>query len=218
MSEALERVRAAAPRLKIFPLASAVVLPGGALPLHIFEPRYREMVAHALASDGVFAMAQPMPGQERAPAPALEDIVCAGVVSHTESLPDGRSNLVLVGVARARIIREWPLDKPYREVEAEVLPDASVEATEETALRQAVWELVARLPPEVGQRIAHVTARAHGGLLADVVAAAIMEGAAQRFEVLRELNVSSRLRAVTDELLSLVGHLKPEAPEGGLLN
>ncbi len=215
MSDALDRVRAAAKRLKVFPLPSAVLLPGGALPLHIFEPRYRQLVAHALETDGVFAMAQVIPGQERLPtAPGLEDMLCVGVISQHEQTEDGRYNLVLVGVARARLVRELPQTNEYREVEAEVLPDSSFDGSEETELRQAVLELVARLPQDVGQRIAQVTARAKGGMLADVVAAAIFDDAIQRYEILSELDVSSRVRVVTEELLLLVGQLRPRKPEG----
>lgn len=216
MSEALDRVRAAAKRLKVFPLPSAVLLPGGALPLHIFEPRYRQLVAHALETDGVFAMAQVIPGQEPflAGAPALEPMLCAGVISQHEATQDGRYNLVLVGVARARLVRELPQTQAYREVEAEVLPDASFDESHEVQLRGAVLELVARLPPDVGQRIAQVTARAKGGMLADVVAAAIFDDAIQRYEILSEVDVSTRVQVVTEELLLLVGQLRPRKPEG----
>ena len=121
---------------------------------------------------------------------------------------------MLVGVARARLVRELPQTNEYREVEAEVLPDSSFDGPEESELRQAVLELVARLPQDVGQRIAQVTARAKGGMLADVVAAAIFDDAIQRYEILSELDVSSRVRVVTEELLLLVGQLRPRKPEG----
>jgi len=216
VSDALDRARAAAKRLKVFPLPSAVLLPGGALPLHIFEPRYRRLVEHSLETDGVFAMAQVIPGQEAliAGTPALEEMLCVGVVSQHEKTDDGRYNLVLVGVARARLLRELPQTNAYREVEAEVLPDASFDESQEVHLRQAVLELVARLPQDVGQRIAQVTARAKGGMLADVVAAAIFDDAIQRYEILSELDVSTRVQVVTEELLLLVGQLRPRKPEG----
>ena len=216
MSAALDRVRAAAKRLKVFPLPSAVLLPGGALPLHIFEPRYRALIAHALETDGVFAMAQVIPGQEPflSGTPALEEMLCVGVLSQHEVSSDGRYDVVLVGVARAKLLRELPQANSYREVEAEVLPDASYDGPEEARLRQAVLELVARLPQDVGQRIAQVTARAKGGMLADVVAAAIFDDAIQRYEILCELDVSTRIHVVTEELYLLVGQLRPRKPEG----
>jgi Lon protease-like protein len=215
MSEALERARAAVRRLKVFPLPQVVLLPGTAVPLHIFEPRYRELVKDAVATDGVFALAQVIPGHEvlLAGAPALEPMLCVGVIAVHEPLDDGRSNLVLAGVARARVLRELPRTHLYREVEAELLEDGPVEPALEQALRQAVVELVARVPVQVGQRLGEVTARVAGGALADVVASAFMQDVPRRFEVLSETDVNQRVRMVTEELLLLVGQLKPRKPE-----
>jgi len=216
MSELLEKVRAASRRLKVFPLPSAVLLPGAALPLHIFEQRYRDMVKDALATDGIFAMAQVLPGQEGRLQghPDLEEMLCAGVVTLNEQLEDGRYNLVLVGVARCRVVRELPQTLAYREVEAELLEDAPYAGEEETLLRSAVIELIARLPEEVGQRIGQVAARVRGGALADLLAATIAPDAARRFEVLCELDVRQRLRDVLDDVQNVIARLKPNKPEG----
>lgn len=215
MSDALDRARAAARRLKVFPLPPVVLLPGAAVPLHIFEPRYRALVKDALATDGVFALAQVVPGQESrlAESPELEPMLCIGVVTLHETLADGRTNLVLVGAVRARIVREWPRTHPYREVEAELLEDGPVAAADEAALRQALVELIARVPTEVGTQVAQVTQRVHGGALADIVASTIMRDAARRFEVLQELDAGERTRVVTEELLLVVGGIKPRKPE-----
>lgn len=219
MGEAIDRVRAAARRLKVFPLPSVVLLPGTVQPLHIFEQRYRDMVKAALESDGVFAMAQVLPGQEHrlAGSPELEPMLCAGVIGVHEQLEDGRYNLVLVGVARLRLVRELPQVATYREVEAELLEDPPVDSEEEVPLRQAVLELIARIPDEVGDKVATVTNRLHGGQLADVVAGTIFQEPAQRFEVLLQTDVRARLREVTDEVMQVVARLKPRKQEG-LLN
>ncbi|HEY0881998.1 MAG TPA: ATP-dependent protease, partial [Archangium sp.] len=79
---------------------------------------------------------------------------------------------------------------------------------------RAVVELVARLPTQVGQRIAQIASRVTGGALADVVASTFMQDPVRRFEVLNETDVRVRLEVVTEELLSVVGHLKPRKPEG----
>ncbi|MEW5738460.1 MAG: LON peptidase substrate-binding domain-containing protein [Myxococcota bacterium] len=219
MGEALDRVKATARKLKVFPLPQVVLLPGTVQPLHIFEQRYRDLVRDALASDGVFALAQVLPGQEGrlAGAPELESMLCAGVIGVHELLEDGRYNLVLVGVARARVVRELPRTAAYREVEAEVLEDVQVDSEEELPLRQAVLELIARVPDEVGDKVAQVTGRLHGGQLADVVAGTIFQDVAARFEVLTQTDVRARMREVTDEVMQLVARLKPRKPEG-LLN
>lgn len=216
MSEALEKARAAVKRLKVFPLPSVVLLPGTAVPLHIFEPRYRALVKDALETDGLFAMAQVMPGQEAllAGSPRLEEMLCIGSIGMHEPLEDGRYNLVLVGLARARLRHEHATTHLYREVEAELLEDEAVDEEADANLRRAVVELVARLPTQVGQRVAQVASRVTGGALADVVASTFMQDPVRRFEVLNETDVRLRLEIVTEELLSLVGHLKPRKPEG----
>lgn len=219
MSDALERARVAVKRLKVFPLPPVVLLPGSAVPLHLFEARYRELAEHALATDGVFAMAQVLPGQEGqlAGAPQLEPMLCVGVIGFHEKLSDGRHNVVLIGVARARILRELPRSQLYREVEAELLEDPVHDFPEEELLRQALVELLARIPLEIAERLAQVTSRARGGALADVVAAGVMPDAARRFEVLNTLDVPGRLVAVTEELMMVIGGLRPRK-SAGLLN
>ena len=203
-------------RLKVFPLPSVVLLPGAAAPLHIFEPRYRALVKDALESDGLIAMAQVMPGQETLVAgkPQVEDMLCVGLIGMNEVLEDGRYNLVLIGVARARVRSELPSSQLYREFEAELVEDEEVDPEVDVNLRRAVVELVARLPTQVGQRVAQVASRVSGGALADVVASTFMQDAAKRFEVLNETDVRQRIEIVTEELLMLVGHLKPRKPEG----
>ena len=218
MSEALERARAAVHRLKVFPLPPVVLLPGTAVPLHIFEERYRTLLADALASDRIFALAQVIPGQEdrMEGRPDLEPVLCVGLVTACAKLEDGRSNLVLVGVARARILRELPQVKLYREVEAELVLDAPVplDDPEEVALQTAVVELMARLPTEVAERVAQVTSHAHGGALADAVAATILDDVVRRYEVLCETDVRERMRAVGQETMLLVGSMRARKPEG----
>lgn len=220
MRDELERAKAAAGRLKVFPLPSAVLLPGGLMPLHIFEPRYQAMLKDALDTDRVFAMAQVVPGQEGriAGKPDLDPMLCVGVVTEHEGLEDGRSALLLVGVCRARVVRELPQTKPYREVEAEVLPDAPYEGVEEAGLRAALFELMARVPNEVGQRLAQVTTGAKGGALADIVVGSLIADPERRFEVLCQLDVPARLNAVASDVSELVGRLRPLDKPDGLLN
>ena len=78
--------------LPLFPLPNVVLFPNVFLPLHVFEPRYKEMVAHALASDRMIGMALLRPGWERdyEGRPAVFAIGCSGVITHSERMPDGR--------------------------------------------------------------------------------------------------------------------------------
>lgn len=212
-------MKAAAERLKVFPLPSVVLLPGGLMPLHIFEPRYQAMLKDAIATDGVFAMAQVTPGQEHllSGRPGLDPMLCAGVVSVHEHLEDGRSNLVLTGICRMRLESEWPQTKPYREVRAEPLPDQPYEGPEEGELRATVFDLMARVPQESGQRLAQVITGKHGGALADAIISSLVSDPERRFEVLNQLDVPSRLADVKNDLLELIAQLKPlKRPEGPL--
>jgi uncharacterized protein len=83
--------------LPLFPLPNVVLFPNVFLPLHIFEPRYREMVADALASDRMIGMVLLRPGWERnyEGRPPVYPIGCSGVMTHAERLRDGRYDIVL---------------------------------------------------------------------------------------------------------------------------
>ena len=94
--------------LPLFPLPNVVLFPGVFLPLHIFEPRYRAMTADALHGDRIIGMTLLMPGYEAdyQGRPAVYPVGCAGVITHAEQLPDGRSNVVLRGIEKFRILDE----------------------------------------------------------------------------------------------------------------
>ncbi|MBW0143959.1 LON peptidase substrate-binding domain-containing protein [Sphingomicrobium sp. B8] len=98
-------------RVKIFPLAGALLFPRSQLPLHIFEERYRDMVAHALDGDRKIAMVQPQGLDDDAP---LHQVGGLGEIISVEELEDGRYNIVLQGLTRFRMIREAPSPEAYR--------------------------------------------------------------------------------------------------------
>jgi len=94
--------------IALFPLPGVLLLPHAALPLHIFEPRYRQMVEHALCEDGgtrQFAMATlaTSPRDTGRP-PRVRDVVCVGHIADHQRYPDGRFDLILRGLCRARIL------------------------------------------------------------------------------------------------------------------
>ncbi len=107
-------------RLSIFPLPGAILFPGLALPLHIFEPRYRALASDALARDRRIAMIQPQRSGEGAP---LFAVGCIGKIGEVEALEDGRYNLVLEGETRFRLVRELDVTTPFRQVEGEPIAD-----------------------------------------------------------------------------------------------
>jgi len=103
-------------RIPVFPLAGAILFPGGQLPLHIFEPRYRAMIADALAGDRLIGMVQP---RDQGEPPGLFEIGCLGKIVGADALDDGRYNIVLEGLGRFRIAREADVETPYRQVDAD---------------------------------------------------------------------------------------------------
>ncbi len=118
-------------RLSIFPLAGALLFPRMQLPLHIFEPRYRALVADALARDRRIAMIQPRGG---GPRPALFDVGCVGRIAQVDALDDGRFNIVLEGLTRFRLIAEIDATTPFRQVEARFDGFADAEPTDALAM------------------------------------------------------------------------------------
>ncbi|HEX6162987.1 MAG TPA: LON peptidase substrate-binding domain-containing protein [Vicinamibacterales bacterium] len=94
--------------LPIFPLPTVVLFPNVFLPLHIFEPRYRQMVADALAGDRIIGMVLLRPGYEDdyEGAPPIYTTGCSGLITHVETLPDGKYNLVLRGLEKFTIQNE----------------------------------------------------------------------------------------------------------------
>ena len=102
-------------RAPLFPLAGAILFPRAQLPLHIFEPRYREMVRDAVDGDGRIAMIQPQLVETREGRdPALYAVGCVGEIVTLEELQDGRFNIVLNGSNRFRLMSEVDLETPYR--------------------------------------------------------------------------------------------------------
>ena len=112
--------------LPIFPLAGALLLPGGRLPLHIFELRYRNMIEDALENEPYLGIVQPRDGDVEIhaddlppndDAPSLYGVGCTGHLERSEQMPDGRYLVLLRGMRRFRIVRELEPQRGYRRVE-----------------------------------------------------------------------------------------------------
>src|SRR5574341_2163623 len=118
--------------LPVFPLSGVLLLPGMWLPLHIFEPRYRNLAEDAWAGARHIGMVQPVvPRQDNRPPPGappenpeIYPVGCAGLIDQLERTEDGRFHLQLQGITRFRIVRELALQRGYRRVEADYGPYA----------------------------------------------------------------------------------------------
>ncbi len=103
----------------IFPLTGVLLLPGGRLPLNIFEPRYLAMTADALGGARLIGMVQPQEGRGDADEPPVYRTGCAGRITSFSETEDGRYLITLTGLARFDIAEELPLHRGYRPVKAD---------------------------------------------------------------------------------------------------
>jgi uncharacterized protein len=137
--------------LPIFPLSNVVLFPRLSTPLHLFEPRYRQMARSALAAEGRIGMvvvrpefADDMPGD-----PPLFPVGCAGTIRESQRLPDGRYDIVLEGDVRFRILEELPGEdqRLYRVARVVHLEDQHTpgDAGRIARLRQSIIEDVGTL-------------------------------------------------------------------------
>jgi Lon protease-like protein len=130
---------------RLFPLPDLVLFPHALQALHIFEPRYRQMTASALAGDRLIAVVLLRPGWEAnyLGRPPLFRVACIGRITSNKKLPDGRYNLRLQGLARVRIVRELNTTDLYRSAEVKVLGDTKLpDADVEQGLRRRLTQVI----------------------------------------------------------------------------
>ena len=188
--------------LPLFPLPNVVLFPYTFLPLHIFEPRYRAMTSGALDGEGLIGMALLKPGWEGEyyGNPAVHDVIGVGKIVENERHEDGRYNLILQGVARARIVEVVSSD-PYRTAKVELLEDRPESGGKYDRLRRLLLHFYA----EVLKKIAKGPAPAPPddlplGALCDLISAVLGFEPPVKQSLLEDLDVASRC----DHLVSLL--------------
>jgi Lon protease-like protein len=204
-------------RIPIFPLPEVVFFPETVLPLHVFEPRYRQLVADCLAGDGWMGVAMLRPGWEKdyQGRPPVQAIAGAGEIIQAERLTDGRYNILLHGRARVRILSEEPPDgRLYRVVRAEPLETRGPGADDRTfgARLQELRIAHARLLVALGQSHPDVVGRltvagSTPGAAIDRIVSAVVPDAEMRQRLLEAVDVSERLDLAVGalgELLTMV--------------
>ncbi len=201
--------------LPIFPLPNCVLLPGGLLPLHVFEPRYRELTRDCLAGHHLIGVARLRPGYETSyyGRPPVYERIGVGRIICSEELPDGRFALLLRGVARVEIARELSTDHTYRMVEALELRDEAVDPMDARDHHHQLVSLCDRLAEviEEGGSQLRELARTFGspGACADAVAAALIMDADVRQELLEACDPMIRLQRTLGHVSHLLCELAP---------
>ncbi len=211
--------------LPIFPLPNVVLFPGALLPLHIFEPRYRDMARDALDSHRMLAMAMRLEDEVSGhPPPAVAPVIGVGEIVAAEPMPDGRYNLLLEGKARARIVKELPKEKSYRRVHAvQLFEDAPDEASgdaeaapsrlaeSEAALRALIEEVAGRLEDDDALALRQAVAQPLPlGRLTDRLASVLVTKGEGRQALLETLDLGQRVDRLSREVAGLLTHLRPK--------
>lgn len=192
----------------IFPLPEVVMFPCAVLPLHIFEPRYREMTADALLRDGYIATALLQPGFEphyytrRAP---IHRVISVGKIIASEELDDGNFNILLRGLARARIQREVPHES-YRVGCIELIESHAISPCMEQQLRCELRHTVCRELVDVDVQkhwLQLFECSLNLGQLVDAIASTLPVDAELRQDLLNEADPAARAVALRDHLRTL---------------
>ncbi|MEL6363522.1 MAG: LON peptidase substrate-binding domain-containing protein [Pseudomonadota bacterium] len=128
MSEA-SRLRVALPEtIPIFPLAGALLLPRGQLPLNIFEPRYLNMIDDALRGDRLIGMVQSRSSRNMGQSDVFS-VGCVGRIASFSETDDGRYLITLLGVSRFKVLEELDASTPYRQARVDWSPYSAVDTS-----------------------------------------------------------------------------------------
>jgi Lon protease-like protein len=187
---------------RLFPLPDLVLFPHAVLPLHIFEPRYRQMTADALGTDRLIAIVQIRSvGQGSSlPEPVpIVDVGCLGEIVRHERLKSGRYNLVVLGLKRVRFIREKPGDKLYRIAEAKILEDEEPDhplASERSELIKLFRSVIGNDQRMDEKLAALLDSDLPVGVLTDVVAHALPLPSPLKQSLLAETHIGRRVESL----------------------
>jgi ATP-dependent Lon protease len=177
-------------------------------PLHVFEPRYREMLEEALADDRLIAMAVLVPGWESDydGRPPISPMACLGQIVTHHQLEDGSYNVLLLGVERVKLIRELEPTKSFREAEVEICedfypPEASAQrAVLHRKLGKSLLKILPSLPQVREQLDQLLAADLQLGVLADIISYLLDIDLKEKQLLLSEFDVHVRVKKLLKHL------------------
>jgi ATP-dependent Lon protease len=199
--------------LPLFPLPQVALFPGARMPLHVFEPRYRQMTRDALDTHRAMAVVQII-GPGDGSTPEIARVAGVGAIVEAQELPDGRYNIVLEGRGRVHLT-ELPFVPPYRRARAELLEDmpnsiAEVDRNSLVAVANAFTALVQSRDPSFAFALPPSLPAAR---LADLCAHHLVLDAKERQQLLEMLDPAARVRMVSESVASQLALLKRERRE-----
>jgi len=211
--------------IAFFPLAAVSLVPHGVVHLHIFEPRYRQMVSDALDGAGQIAMAvfDGTAWQEEYHArPPVREMMCVGQIVAHEALADGRFNIALQGVCRARVLAELPPDEDrlYRVAMLDPVSIEEVDDHEMKPVRLNVMRLLSkgslRDLRDAETMVRHLKdPEIPTAAILELVGFSLIQDPEQKYALLAEANLQRRADMVQDELRSLKNLLDLAQPQRG---
>jgi Lon protease-like protein len=194
-------------KARLFPLPNLVFFPQVMQPLHIFEPRYRQMTADSLEGDRLIALVLPRPGWDKAYAgsPAIHSVACLGRILAEQKLDDGRFNILLRGMARIRVVEEIDSETLYRVARCELLHELPIADEGRSQFwRTTLIDKAPRWLPKQGEVAGQFAKLLQSdlplGALCDILAFALPLDAEFKQSLLEELRVEARLRTLHDFL------------------
>lgn len=205
-----EQLQAACSELPLFPLPGVLLIPGTTLPLHVFEPRYRQLVKDCVETGKPLALPQVVMGGpiDLMGSPAIHPYAGVGFVSGHHSLPDGRYNVFIQGLARVRLEGEIPdSGHPYRVARAILLEDEPVVGEDLARLGVMLRAIVAPMLARSGDRgtiFLTGLAEAEDARVPDAIAPLVLQQDEDRQAFLAENNPLYRARLVESRLLIAV--------------
>lgn len=203
--------------VRLFPLPNLVLFPHVMQPLHIFEPRYRDLLEEALASDHLVTMATLGPGWETdyEGRPPLFPMACLGRVVVHHQVADGAYNVLVVGLKRVRLLRELPSYKSFREARVEICEDsyppeqaASTPALQRK-LRNAFLEILPQLPQAQEQLDQLLGRDVSLGALTDIISYMLDIELTKKETLLVETNVHRRTELLLEYLSAVAADDSP---------